>query len=241
MTTTDTGQFDSILIELRENRRQIQALSVLIAERMIPKEEVEALVKGAWVNAKPTAGLTWNKEMTGDNFVALMRRTGGDSAKFGRVCEVGPGYGRVLKTILGGAGTMDSYLGVDLSKANVEHLSTTFGSERIRFMVGDFVKDHLPGQFDTVYSSAVFMHLYPSIEGALKKCMSLLAPGGRVYFDVPIGDRRYIDSQYKLYVRHYKEAELKEFVQQAGFSSCEVAVEEEFSPGSKGFFVCARK
>ncbi len=241
MITEQDNRIDMLLVEVKALRRQMQALSAIIAERVLPPAEVESLVKGAWVNAQPNAGLTWNKEMTGDNFVALMRRTAGESAKFGRVCEVGPGYGRVLRTILGGAGAMDSYLGVDLSKANVEHLTKTFGGENVRFMVGDFVKDDVPGQFDTVYSSAVFMHLYPSIEGALRKCMSLLAPGGRVCFDVSMGGQRYIDPQLQLYVRQYSEPELRELVQQAGFSSFDIETEEEFAPGRKGLFVCARK
>lgn len=43
------------------------------------------------------------------------------------------------------------------------------------------IYDHRSGPYDAVYFSASFM-LLPDPEGALRHCVSLLRPGGRIYF-----------------------------------------------------------
>lgn len=225
--------------ELIETKRLVLKLSQLLTERLLNPAELDALTKGAWVNAKPDIRLTWNTAMTGDEFVSLMVASGGN--RLGRVLEIGPGYGRVLTTVLAGAAEFESYLGVDISAHNVQFLGEKFADDRKRFILADFLKDPVPGQFDTIYSSAVFLHLYPSVEPALEKCLKLLAPGGRVCFDVPVGDLSYIHPDYKLFVREYSDTELREMVTRAGFRSCDIQLEKEFAPRTRGWFVSAAK
>lgn len=50
------------------------------------------------------------------------------------------------------------------------------------------IYDHRGGPYDAVYFSASFM-LLPDPEGALRHCVSLLRPGGRIYFTQTIQAR----------------------------------------------------
>jgi SAM-dependent methyltransferase len=219
--------------------RVVLAQGTTLLERVLQPEQLDELSKQAWVHARPNSGLTWNVEMTGAEFVGHVRRQAGED--LGRLLEIGPGYGRLLTTILGDSVKFSDYSGVDISAENVKYLTGRFGNDRVRFRHADFFTYETPDRFDCIICSAVFMHFYPSVEPALRRCRALLRDGGRLCFDVPRGasGERYLDPASRLYVRGYGAKELAEFAKSAGFSRSTVVEEDGFAPGQRGWFVCA--
>lgn len=230
----EIGELKQEIIHLRW---MVMEMSTLLAEKLLDSDAVNRLTKEAWVHSRPTPGLTWNAQMTGDEFIAKVRRHAGDD--LGRVMEIGPGYGRLLGTMLGEGVRFSHYLGVDISAENVKHLRGTYGGDRIRYEHADFFELEAPAELDCIISSAVFMHFYPSVESALRRCRGLLRAGGRLFFDVPNGGARYVNIASKIYVRDYHPRELAEFAGTAGFTRCKVEPEPGFAPGMPGWFVCA--
>lgn len=108
-------------------------------------------------------------------------------------------------------------------------------------MQGDFHTVKLQGQYDTVYASAVFMHLFPDLTEAARRAHKLLRDTGRLCFDVPPGDFSYIDPGFKLFVKHYSKPYLHGYIATAGFTYCTVEREADFAPDSEGWFVSASK
>ncbi len=242
----DRAEIKALREEVSALREQVIHLSQVVVgqgtvllERVLRPEQLEELSKQAWVNARPTPGLTWNVKMTGDEFIGHARREVGED--FGRLLEIGPGYGRLLTTILDDSVKFSEYLGVDISAENVKYLTGRFGNDRVRFRHADFFEYEPPDRFDCIICSAVFMHFYPSVEPALRRCRALLRDGGRLCFDVPRGTSgvRFLDVASRLYVRNYAAKELAELAKDAGFSRWTVVEEDGFAPGQRGWFVCA--
>ncbi len=230
--------------EVLRLKEVVLSMSNLLAERLMAPGEVDGLIKNAWKRAHPTRALTWNADMTGDEFVGLVRKNAGSD--LGRVMEIGPGYGRLITSILRDQLGFAEYLGVDISPQNVPFLREKFGREGerpVRFENADFFEFEPPAPhgrpFDTIISAAVFLHLYPSVEPAMKRCRALLRDGGRLCFDVPGGRERYVDISRQNFVRSYTPEELKAIADAAGYSSCTVDPEPGFSPQQRGWFVCA--
>ena len=59
------------------------------------------------------------------------------------------------------------YLGLDISRQNVDHLSARFGSERVRYQHGDAEVVDIDDRFDLFFSSLTLKHLFPTFEKAL--------------------------------------------------------------------------
>ena len=238
---------DQLREEVASLRREVDQLvqvtkrtSTILVEQTIPTDDIDEMTKRAWTRSRPTPELTWNAVMDGEEFVEKMRGySGGD---LGRILEIGPGYGRLLESILKNKIGFNDYLGIDISAETVAFLTTKFGNEHVSYRHDDFFNFDAPGQFDSIMSSAVFMHFYPSVEPAMRSCHALLAPRGRLYFDVPVGDARYLDVASEFYVRDYRDSqELMDFASAVGYSECAVEEELGFAPGMNGWFVCATK
>ena len=225
--------------ELATTNRTLLELSTFVREQLSSPEAVAELTKSGWRRAEPTVALTWNTEMTGDEFLGHVAAACGTT--FGRIVEIGPGYGRVLRTLLASDVRFDAYHGLDISPENAKHLGATFTDPRVRFTNVDFLTHRVETPVDLVYSSAVFLHLYPSIAPALAWSHAALGAGGHLCFDVPQGRLRYVDAAWGLFVRQYEERELRDLVAAAGFASCHVVEEREFAPGTLGWFVAAQK
>lgn len=225
--------------ETMHTREVLLNLTTFMHEKYLDDADIEKIVKGAWVDAKPDASLTWNVEMTGKEFIDNVAKFGGES--LGNVMEVGPGYGRLLKEVTARGLAFDSWLGVDISEQNVAHLKGEFEDDKISFLHADVLKHSFDQSFDTVISSAVFMHLYPDVSNIAAVCHKVLGPGGKVFFDVPEGSGSYIDPTRNLFVKHYLPDELKAFLTAAGFSKVDVIEQPEFLPGTVGLFVCGEK
>ena len=78
-----------------------------------------------WSGDEPVAELTWGRVMTGDSLWSVYQRyrrfTPNDA-----ILEIGPGYGRLLRTALEWNVPFRSYIGLELSKARVDRLEREF-------------------------------------------------------------------------------------------------------------------
>jgi SAM-dependent methyltransferase len=173
-----------------------------------------------WRSAPPDSGLTWARQITGDGFIDVVARrrafTDGD-----RILEIGPGYGRLLSTLLARRTPFASYTGLDLSDQNVDYLHRTFRDPRLHVLHGDVEELDLTERFDVVISSLCFKHLYPSFERALERIVRHIEPGGWLFFDLLeanlvstlTGHNRYFQDPNKTtFVRRYRRREVRKLV-----------------------------
>lgn len=193
--------------------------------------------KEPWRNARPTPGLTWNVELSGDEFLNHMSSFS-DSLPSADLLEIGPGYGRLVKSLKSGPG-FGSYLGVDISEANTSFLGEEYGDEKTEFICLDFMEFEPKKAYDAVMAVAVFQHIYPDIREILQKVRSILKPGGHIFFDVPVGGNRYLEPKKNFFIRHYVPSELRKMLSDEGFEVRGVE-DEQFSPERSGVFVCGR-
>jgi SAM-dependent methyltransferase len=168
-----------------------------------------------WRVAAPDARLTWGAELTGDAFVEKAAAHGA----FGpgkAVLEVGPGYGRLLRTAIERGDEFGSWTGVDLSAQNVRHLIESFERPGIRFVHADAEKVLLDEPVDAMLSSLTFKHLFPSFERVLVNVSGQMRPGAVVLFDLIEGDRRYFERDGVTYIRWYTRPEIEAILERAG-------------------------
>lgn len=168
-----------------------------------------------WRNAEPVGHLTWGKEIGGDHFVSKMNQHGAFGAGKA-LLEIGPGYGRLLKSILQAEAPFQRYLGVDLSAQNIEFLSDTFSDERIAFQHGDIETERFDQKFDVVFSSLTFKHLYPSFERVLQNVSQALNPGALVFFDLLEGSAEHFEHDGVTYLRHYTKEDVSGILKRCG-------------------------
>ncbi|HEX7177441.1 MAG TPA: class I SAM-dependent methyltransferase [Pyrinomonadaceae bacterium] len=164
-----------------------------------------------WRGNEPSTGLTWNKELKGDNFiskVASYNAFGPDSA----VLEIGPGYGRLLKAMLTQGVSFKNYLGVDLSPDRVRQLKETFANEKIDFRQGDVENVALDGTFDVVISSLTFKHLYPTFEKSLANLTTYVNLNGMLFFDLVEGKANFFEYGGETYLHFYQKSEVLEIL-----------------------------
>jgi SAM-dependent methyltransferase len=184
--------------------RRMEALETRLLES---QEESWERSRARWREAKPTKHLTWSLDVDGEAFVAKAAEYGA----FGtgrRVLEVGPGYGRLLAACLAAGVSFESYVGVDLSRENVDHLRNRFPQDAISFVEADVERIEIGEPADSIISSLTFKHLFPSFEGALRNLAPQLRPEGLVIFDLVEGHRRYFEADGVTYLRWYSRAEV---------------------------------
>lgn len=168
-----------------------------------------------WREAPPDAGLTWGVEVSGDEAVRAAARHG----VFGperTILEIGPGYGRVLSSVLAQGHEFRRYVGLDLSEVNVTHLRERFDDPRVEFVHGDVESASLEEPVDAAISFLTFKHIYPSFQRALENLGRQLRPGGLVVFDLIEGSREYFHRDQVTFMREYTRAEAGELVAAAG-------------------------
>jgi hypothetical protein len=176
-----------------------------------------------WKGDEEEARLTWGSMMTGDSFVDVVQRFhafAGDE----RVLEIGPGYGRLLRTVLGRSIPFGRYLGLEISAARVGRLMRDFGARGIEFAHGDILKAAPDVQPDLVLCSSTFEHLFPSISTALRNLKATSTPRTQLFIDfiAAEGDdslrtsHAYFENT-TAFVRIYARAELEGLFAEAGF------------------------
>lgn len=216
--------------------RRVESLETQLHES---REEAWERSRARWREAKPTANLTWDVELTGDAFIDRAMHHGA----FGEgrhVVEVGPGYGRLLGTVLERELPFAAYTGLDLSAENVAHLREKFPDERVSFVHADVEEVRFEAPVDAVLSSLTFKHLFPSFEKALANLSSQMADGGVVLFDLIEGSRRFFEEDGVTYIRAYERPEIETMLGACGLDV--VAFEEvRHHPSLARLLVVGRK
>jgi SAM-dependent methyltransferase len=195
----------------RVNRHRSERLVRQHLERLERANDAPQLAKSRWRATAPGPELTWGKRLTGDAFVerAMAHHAFGPDRT---VLEIGPGYGRILRTCLERSVPFRRWVGLDLSAENVRHLSREFPDPRIEFVQGDAESARLDTPVDTVISSLTFKHLYPSFELALRNIAGQLSERGLVLFDLIEGSGRNFESDEVTYVRQYSRKEVRKLL-----------------------------
>jgi len=99
-------------------------------------DEALRLSQLRWRGDEHDAGLTWGELWTGDAFLDTALRVATIMPK-AKIVEIGPGYGRILATLIERDVSFQRYLGVELSERRVARLNQRFGADRIEFRCGD--------------------------------------------------------------------------------------------------------
>lgn len=198
-----TALYDEIL-ELRKQMNNI--------EDMILGKDLREISKKRWLEVEPDSHLTWRENINGDNFVEKMQSyTNFDEEK--RILEIGPGYGRLLKSLLERKLLFKKYTGLDISQKNVVFLKSIFNDKSIEFLNGDVEFFDFQDRFDIVFSSLTFKHFFPSFENALKNLTKFMNPGCLNFFDLIEGNRRGFENDGFTYVHCYTKEEVAAILQ----------------------------
>ena len=200
------------LVGVTALQARMERLETLLYES---KDETWDRSRRRWRETSPTTDLTWGSAATGDPFVAKAVAYQAFSPTKS-ILEIGPGYGRLLKSILGKKIPFKQYLGVDISTKNVAFLKQSLGGAAIDFVEGDIEKITLDGKFDVVISSLVLKHLYPSFGSALQNAVRFLNPDAILIFDLIEGHRTFFETDDVTYIRQYTKDEVGEILTRAG-------------------------
>ena len=137
----------------------------------------------AWRRSSPNGELTFLKIIDGKGVVDLLKK---HHTLQGKVCEIGPGYGRVIKSLDTPIG---DYTGIDISPNNISYLTRELSALRTyKFICSDFLATPLTDTYDLIYAFLCFKHQYPNFKAMLNHAFQKLNPGGKVIFDIPWGE-----------------------------------------------------
>ncbi|MGH7139954.1 MAG: class I SAM-dependent methyltransferase [Pirellulales bacterium] len=140
--------------------------------------------KWRWGHAIESEWLTWGKILSGDPIVeAVGRHAALDGA---RILEIGPGYGRFFESLKRRRINVAKYTGVDLSGQRTRELRRVYPEGK--WVWGDIESFHdiePLAPCDVIVATLVFKRLCPTFQLAATNCRWLLAPGGKLIFDVP--------------------------------------------------------
>jgi SAM-dependent methyltransferase len=200
--------------------------------------EPEQRSKIRWRASGPNVVLTWGIDLSGEEFIAKAA-THADFGPDKTVLEIGPGYGRLLREIFARELPFRRYVGLDISKANVKHLTRQLGRADVEFLLADIESASLDESFDIVLSSLTLKHLYPTFEAALRNIERHLAPGAVVIFDLIEGEAEEYPPDVD-FMRGYTRTEVEQIVERAGLAV--VAFDYvEHAPGWERLLVVGRK
>ena len=200
------------LLGITELQEHIKILETIVYES---KEQVWSRSRQRWEKTAPDAGLTWGKEISGDVFIDKAnsyKAFGGGKV----ILEIGPGYGRLLKSIQAKKLKYKNYIGVDISNEVCAHLSKQFPDKNIEFINADAEKVQLKTKVDVVISSLTFKHLYPSFEKTINNLNNYLNPGGLYIFDLIEGEGQSFENDGKTYIHKYSRKEVEEILIRCG-------------------------
>jgi 2-polyprenyl-3-methyl-5-hydroxy-6-metoxy-1,4-benzoquinol methylase len=184
----------------------------------VPEAQAHVRSQQRWREDEPAPYLTWGRLMTGASLwdLYLSRR---DFTASDRILEIGPGYGRLLKTALERRVCFASYTAVELSQPRVDRLVAEFPIGGVRFVQGDIDEWSDGEPFDVVICSSTFEHLYPDCRRALRNICRQLSPGGAVFIDFieTAGSAQSFDA-HGTYVRQYSKEELTAIFRECGYA-----------------------
>ena len=168
-----------------------------------------------WRNAEPRTHLTWAREVSGDDFVRKMESHGAFGPEKS-LLEIGPGYGRLLKSIRARQLAFKQYMGIDLSDKNINYLNQQLAGPDVDFRHGDAEKIEFLSQFDVAFSSLTFKHLFPTFERVLANIARYLNDGALIFFDLIEGTGEHFEHDGVTYLRHYTKEDVSEILHGCG-------------------------
>jgi SAM-dependent methyltransferase len=200
-------------------------------------EDPMARSKARWRCSEAEPWLTWGSVMTGDSFIdAITEHVDLAGLPERKILEVGPGYGRLLATLLRRGHAYRSYTGLELSEDRVRQLGAKYANARTRFVWGDAMSEHVETDCDLFLCAATFEHLYPNFVPTLQNVQRQLAIGAWACVDFVQLDPEMLVSEAWFetkdwggaFVRVYARAELERLFSGCGF---EIAGIASVSPG----------
>jgi SAM-dependent methyltransferase len=195
-----------------------------------------------WHASRPQeAGITGRQVINGRAFVEEMKRSVEFTPRT-RLLEIGPGNGRLLRSLLDEGVPFANYTGLEISPANVEFLKTTFKDTRTKFLAGDINDANMSDlKFDAAFASLTFKHLYPSFANAVRNIGRSMDAGGLLAFDLPhSGSVRRFEGDGVTYFRAYEPDEVGAILDACSFVVQSIeTVRHNRNLG--GLFVVARK
>jgi SAM-dependent methyltransferase len=195
--------------------RQVNVLFQIMEENTQTCQALADRSRERWKTTKPLVGLTWGKSLSGDNFVAKVSSYEAFAADK-NILEIGPGYGRLLKSVLKSQTLFKIYLGLDISKENVEFLTKTYASAKVGFTLGDVEKTSLESKYDIVLSSLTLKHIFPSFEKSLANIANYLNSGAMLFFDLIEGKQEYFENDRVTFIRMYSKEEVSGILDRVG-------------------------
>jgi len=211
-TPTFVKTYIKDLLGITDLQEHIKTLETIIYES---KEDVWSRSRQRWEKTAPDAGLTWGKEISGDAFIekANSYKTFGENKV---VLEIGPGYGRLLKSMQDKNIKFKKYIGIDISRDVCDYLTKQFPAKNIEFINADVEKVYLKTKVDVVISSLTFKHLYPSFENAILHLNTYVNPTGLYIFDLLEGEGKSFENDGQTYIHKYTKAEVSEILVRCG-------------------------
>jgi len=155
-----------------------------VTEYVLPKFDVRSTdFHKVWFESKPNPSLTWNLKIIGDAFVDMAKK----HVLFSEdksILELGPGYGRILSSIIKKNISFKYYTGIDLSPNNLKNLKKKFSNKNIDFVQGAFSEISLNRKYDILLSSLTLKHQYPTFFESLKNISQYLNKESTLLFDL---------------------------------------------------------
>ena len=177
-----------------------------------------AVSQRRWRADETPAGLTWGRLMAGDSLWDLYQSRRKFSAN-DKILEIGPGYGRILKTAIERKIPFASYTAIDLSRDRVAKLSREFRIANIEFVQSDIETWEGDQPYDVVLCSGTFEHLHPDCRIALKNIRRQLAASAEVFIDFIDGKGASCGFEPDgTYVRVYTQDEISSIFTECGFT-----------------------
>lgn len=143
-----------------------------------------------WRTHTSAEGLTWGMMLDGAPLVEAIEKHARLAGL--AVLEIGPGYGRLVRSLVHSSVPFENYTALDISEHWVRELTKEFHSHgNISFTRGSASEaDSLFAgrRVDVIVSMLTWRHLYPDFTAAARACRSLLAADGRMIFDLPETD-----------------------------------------------------
>src|SRR5919106_4655242 len=202
-----TDKMESFVTDVYTKIHSIQS----IYKALESDERLWNISRKRWRNVAPNEGLTWGFQISGKAFIDKVKAYKAfDSSK--TILELGPGYGRILTSILESGIEFKKYIGLDISPKNIEYLKNKFVSENIIFINADVEKYDLQMSYDIFLSSLVMKHLYPTFELALKNIAQYANKGCKFFFDLIEGDRQIFEHDKVTYIRYYTKPEVEQIL-----------------------------
>src|SRR5262245_35970898 len=178
------SSFWKLAEQLERTQSELKKLKNARAAIETDQEKLLRVSQSRWRADEPDAGLTWGVHMVGDEFVQFLVKQFAFSDRT-TIVEIGPGYGRILESLLKQSVPFRRYIGLEISAARVARLIERFHDKRIEFREADVLTHvDLNAMADLTVSSAVFEHLYPDFGTAIKTVAQFTRPGGMILFDL---------------------------------------------------------